>query len=137
MMNTQLHFFVDQKNPSFKVLRAKKLFSEGDMIIDFKMAEECSEPDYMSIDLGSKHVYHPMGRYINHSCEPNAYIDTQKQKLIASKCINPNEEITFNYLVSEREITAPFDCNCSSENCAGRIERKPQKSEVAGIFNIT
>ena len=122
-MDAKLQFLIDQKNPSFKVLRARKLFSEGDIIIDLTVAEECSNPDYMSIDLGSKHVYHPIGRYLNHSCEPNAYIDTQQQKLVANKCINPNDEITFNYLVSERKTTTPFDCDCASENCVGRIEK--------------
>ena len=122
-MKTKLSIFVDQKNSSFKFMRAGKLFSEGDIILDLGMAEECSKPDYMSIDLGSKHVYHPMGRYLNHSCEPNAYIDAQQQKLVANKYINLNDEITFNYLVSERKIVAPFDCNCASENCVGRIEK--------------
>ena len=122
-MDTKLPFFIDQKNPDFKVLRASESFSEGDILIDITTAEERSESDYMTIDLGSKHVYHPIGRYINHSCEPNAYIDAQRQQLIASKSINPNDDITFNYLVSESKITAPFNCDCASKNCVGRIEK--------------
>ncbi len=92
-------------------------------MIDLTTAEEVLEPDYRSIDLGDKHVYHPVARYVNHSCEPNAYVDTQQQKLIANRSINKNDEITFNYLASERQIMAPFDCNCTTEKCMGRIEK--------------
>ena len=122
-MSIEMDFFVDQKTSSCKTLKATKSFLQGEILIDFTTAEEILEPDFRSIDLGNKHVYHPVARYVNHSCEPNAYVDAQQQKLIAQCTINKNDEITFNYLVSERQITAPFDCNCTSAKCVGRIEK--------------
>ena len=122
-MDTRINFFVDQKYPSFHTLRATKSFSPGEILIDLTDAKEVSEPDYMSIDLGNKHVYHPIARYVNHSCEPNAYVDAQQQRLVAKGYIDKNDEITFNYLSSERQITAPFDCLCASGQCLGRIEK--------------
>ncbi|MCD6188473.1 MAG: SET domain-containing protein-lysine N-methyltransferase [Desulfuromusa sp.] len=118
-----MDFFVDLGALSYKTLKAAKSFFQGEILIDLTTAEEVSEPDYRSIDLGDKHVYHPVARYVNHSCEPNAYVDSQQQKLIANSSINKNDEITFNYLASERQIMAPFDCNCASEKCMGRIEK--------------
>ena len=122
-MEINIKFFVDEKYPLFKTLKAAKSFSPGEVLIDLVDAREVSEPDYMSIDLGNKHVYHPIARYVNHSCEPNTYVDAQQQKLIAKSCIDKNDEITFNYLSSERQITAPFDCLCTSSQCVGRIEK--------------
>ncbi len=122
-----MDFFVEQRNISYKTLKAAKSFSQGEILIDLTLAEEVSEPDYRSIDLGHKHVYHPIARYVNHSCEPNAYVDIQQQILVAKYTINKGDEITFNYLASERQIMAPFDCNCSSEKCMGRIEKYLQK----------
>jgi len=122
-MEINIKFFVDEKYPLFKTLKAAKSFSPGEVLIDLVDAKEVSEPDYMSIDLGNKHVYHPIARYVNHSCEPNAYVDAQQQKLIAKSCIDKNDEVTFNYLSSERQITAPFDCLCASSQCVGRIKK--------------
>ncbi len=122
-MDPNIEFFVEQKYPLFKTLKAAKSFLPGVVLIDLADAKEVSAPDYMSIDLGNKHVYHPIARYINHSCEPNAYVDAQQQKLIAKSHIAKNDEITFNYLISERQITAPFDCLCASSQCVGRVEK--------------
>lgn len=118
-----MDFFVARLCHSYHTLKAAKSFSQGEILLDLTSAKEVLVPDYMSIDLGSKHVYHPVARYVNHSCEPNAYVDGQQQKLIAKTDINKNDEITFNYLASERQITAPFDCNCSTDQCVGRIEK--------------
>lgn len=88
-----MDFFVDLGALSYKTLKAAKSFFQGEILIDLTTAEEVSEPDYRSIDLGDKHVYHPIARYVNHSCEPNAYVDSQQQKLIANSSINKNDEI--------------------------------------------
>jgi len=122
-MTDSTNFYIQRRNSSFNALIAKKIFAEGSTLIDLSDAKIVSAPDYMSIDLGDKHVYHPIGRYINHSCEPNAYIEAQQQKLIALKAIDINDEITFNYLISERKITAPFDCSCRSDKCVKRVEK--------------
>lgn len=123
-MSAKIRFIIEQKKPSHKVLKTAKSFSAGEILIDLVGAKVISTPDYMTIDLGDRHVYHPFGRYINHSCEPNAYVDVEQHKLFASCDIEQDDEITFNYLISERQITAPFDCNCGSSNCLGRIETK-------------
>lgn len=116
-------FSIDEKAPSFYRLIAAKIYQKNELLIDLKMAEALPSPDYTSIDLGDKHVHHPFGRYINHSCNPTAYIDIEQKRVVALKSINPGDEITFNYLVSERQIVAPFDCNCGAENCIGRVEK--------------
>jgi hypothetical protein len=120
-MNT--NFLVDDKDNSFKKLKSVKTFTAGDVLMDFSSAQILPEPDYTSIDLHDCHIYHPIGRYINHSCEPTTYVDTKLKQLIANLDIKPDDEITFNYLSSERKIILPFDCVCLSPRCIGRIEK--------------
>ena len=40
-----------------------------------------------------------VGRYVNHSCRPNAEADVKKRKILISaiKTIHPGDEITYNY----------------------------------------
>jgi len=123
MLDKTFSLIVEEKNSSFKILKAGKTFLVGELILDLASAKEVPAPDYLSIDLGDCHVHHPVGRYLNHSCEPNAYIDTQKKQVVAGKNIELGDEITFNYLLTERQIVAPFDCLCASTNCVGRVEK--------------
>lgn len=61
----------------------------------------------------------------NHSCDPNAAIRLNignGARLVAWKCIEAGEEITFDYKVTESKLAEPFDCLCGAKNCRGRIE---------------
>ncbi len=59
--------------------------------------------------------------YINHSCDPNAYVEFKDGRLylIALRDIEIGEEITFNYLTTEYDLNdnEVFICNCKSHNC--------------------
>ena len=123
MITESTLLYVDKKESSFKKLRANMVFQEGDVVIELENAEELPEPDYTTIDLNDRHVYHAVGRYINHSCDPSASVNAERKTIVATRQINPGDEITFNYLISERRIVAPFDCRCGSEKCVGRIEK--------------
>jgi uncharacterized protein len=61
--------------------------------------------------------------YINHSCEPNAFMKTIYGHVLffALRDIQPGEEITIDY-----EITLHPDskkCKCGAESCRGTINR--------------
>ena len=54
--------------------------------------------------------------FINHSCEPNAYMRTvpgNKVAFFALRDIRPGEEITMDY----RDPDHPEVCKCGAENC--------------------
>lgn len=115
-------FQIDNKSPQFKTLKSTKSFSKGDVLIDLNNAEVCQAPDFATIDLHDRHVIHPVARYMNHSCAPTAFIDIARKSIVALKEIHPGDEITFNYLSTERQIVSPFDCECGANNCVGRVE---------------
>ncbi|WP_287521727.1 SET domain-containing protein-lysine N-methyltransferase [Okeania sp. SIO2C2] len=61
-------------------------------------------------------------QYINHSCNPNVFFDTQKKVVIALRNIEIGEEFTFFYPSTEWSMDRGFNCICQSENCLGYIQ---------------
>lgn len=90
-------------------------------------------PTMYSIQLGEdRHLNLPPDRevtqsqnffwkYLNHSCQPNGEIDTSELTFRALRKIDQGEECTFNYLTTEYDMAAPFDCRCGAANCFGLI----------------
>jgi len=69
-----------------------------------------------------------LGHYLNHSCDPNAYIYTVNNKedryieVVAYKEIKKGEEIKVDYAAMEFETTvSQLPCKCGSLRCRGRI----------------
>lgn len=82
---------------------------------------------------------------LNHSCDPNCYINFQTLALIAKKTIKKGEELTFNYHTSEHDMVeqdCSFVCKCNSKNCVGIVkgfrylteERKKEMLAYASPF---
>lgn len=61
------------------------------------------------------------GRYLNHSCDPNARIDFSEWMLLAARPIRAGDEVTFNYLTSEWDMAEPFTCGCRADRCYRHI----------------
>ncbi|CAH0600407.1 unnamed protein product [Chrysodeixis includens] len=74
-------------------------------------------------------VFGNIGRYINHSCEPNCIVTpvrcgspVPKFAIFASTDIEENEELTFNYGLNDdvkQNTTDRTKCLCKSKNCSG------------------
>jgi hypothetical protein len=90
------------------------------MQIDEGVHQECTNPEAVE-------------NFLNHSCEPNGYIDFQNLSFRALRQIKKGEEVTFNYLTTEWDLANKFDCKCGSKKCYGKIKgfryltRKQQK----------
>jgi hypothetical protein len=67
-----------------------------------------------------------LGRYLNHSCEPNAAIRKLNNQvfLVAARQIERGDEIVFDYstTIGDDDIWT-MRCNCGEPSCRGRIER--------------
>jgi SET domain-containing protein len=61
--------------------------------------------------------------YINHSCQPNAYMRYTRGHLIfiALRDIQPGEEITVDYVITHHPDTKR--CRCKAPNCRGTINK--------------
>lgn len=65
--------------------------------------------------------------YINHSCEPNCFVDWNTFDLIAMRDIKKDEEITINYNTFEYDLinmvkNCSFKCLCGSKNCYKEVK---------------
>ncbi len=108
-----------------KSLHAMVEFIPGQIISNFESKEVLDRPNYLTIQISDRQhlILDPeFLQYINHSCDPNIFFDTQKMALIALKDIEIGEELTFFYPSTEWSMARGFDCMCQRENCLGRIQ---------------
>lgn len=122
-----------REHDDFKGIFAKEDIVEDSVIFPLK-GTISTRPTKYTIELGrNKHLTFPAARrgtddldycwqYLNHSCEPNGYINTAERTLRAARNIKRGEQITFNYLTTESAMAVPFNCICRSENCFGLIQ---------------
>ncbi|KAI4190507.1 MAG: hypothetical protein L6R41_000742 [Letrouitia leprolyta] len=72
-----------------------------------------------------------LGRFCNHSCNPNCYVDKWvvgdklRMGIFAERSIKAGEELVFNYNV-DRYGANPQPCYCGEPNCTGFIGGKTQ-----------
>jgi SET domain-containing protein len=72
---------------------------------------------------GGRQVYlgYP-ARFVNHSCEPNAFLRSQdaRNHVVVLKPIRPNEEIVMHYSLN-RSAGTTWRCNCGAARCIGEV----------------
>ncbi|EIW56542.1 SET domain-containing protein [Trametes versicolor FP-101664 SS1] len=77
-----------------------------------------------------------IGRFANHSCNPNCYVakwtvgDHVRMGIFANRTIKQHEELTFNYNVDRYGHDAQI-CYCGEPNCVGFIGGKTQTDLAA------
>jgi len=120
-------------NDGFKGVYAREAILQ-DSVIFFLKGAISTQPTRYTIQLGHRrHLNFPAVRrtndnldyswqYLNHRCEPNGYMNVDERTVCALRDIAPGEEITFNYLTTESEMAAPFNCICGSPACFGFIQ---------------
>lgn len=60
------------------------------------------------------------GDYVNHSCDPNAWVSGQIS-LLARRELRAGEEITFDYATTDASDYDTFECQCGSPLCRGVV----------------
>lgn len=81
-----------------------------------------------------------LGRFCNHSCNPNCYVDKWvvgdklRMGIFAERKIRAGEELVFNYNV-DRYGADPQPCYCAEPNCTGYIGGKTQTERGTKLSN--
>ena len=103
-------------------LVAATSFRKHEVVFELDLGEFHEHPNLRTIELGPhEHVDHPWGRYTNHHCDPTCYVDKSTKTMRAKRDIMIGEEINFNYIESETNISTSFQCKCGSPHCLGQI----------------
>ena len=83
-----------------------------------------------------------LGRFCNHSCNPNCYVDKWvvgdklRMGIFADRPIKAGEELVFNYNV-DRYGANPQPCYCGEPNCTGFIGGKTQTERATKLPQAT
>ena len=105
----------------YGLFAAKRMDCTNYPILNIGIGRKQDDGDFYTIEIDEGHILHPYGRYTNHSCNPSAFVDKSSGYLLSTREIAVDEEITFDYLASETNIKANFECNCGADNCVGKI----------------
>lgn len=142
-------------------LRADKDLSANDFIFEY-IGEVIGEANFrkrmqLYDEQGIKHFYFMsltkgefvdatrrgnLGRFCNHSCNPNCYVDKWvvgdklRMGIFAERKIKAGEELVFNYNV-DRYGAEPQPCYCGEPNCTGFIGGKTQTERATKLSKAT
>lgn len=142
-------------------LRANTNLNQGDFIFQY-LGEVIDEPRFRRRtraydDEGIKHFYFMslnkgefvdatkkgnLGRFCNHSCNPNSYVDKWVvgdklcMGIFAGRNVKAGEELVFNYNV-DRYGADPQPCYCGEPNCTGFIGGKTQTERATKLSDAT
>ena len=79
-----------------------------------------NKPTQTSIQIGpNQHIEDLLGQYVNHSCYPT--VKVVGNNLVAINTIINKDSITFDYNVSEDEMSNPFLCHCCGKKIKGSL----------------
>ncbi|KAI9432731.1 hypothetical protein H4582DRAFT_1820762 [Lactarius indigo] len=140
-------------------LRAAEDMSRDTFIYEY-VGDVVSNPSFIKrmreyAEEGIKHFYFMMlqkdefidatkrggiGRFANHSCNPNCYVakwtigQHVRMGIFANRAIKKHEELTFNYNVDRYGHDAQ-PCYCGEDKCVGFIGGKTQ-TDIAGMDDL-
>jgi hypothetical protein len=103
-----------------KSLHATVALHAGQVFSKFNAGITQSFATYLTVQTGvNTHItlQPEFLQYINHSCAPNVFFDTDVMELVALKELQPGDELTFFYPSTEWEMSQPFVCNCKTPEC--------------------
>ncbi len=112
---------------------AARSFRAGERIRPINVVREITPTAPLREDLGERadHCDYPDGkvvllgapdRYINHSCDPNAYVcyEGEQPFLMAKRDIAEGQEVTCDYNINITAGTA-WPCHCGAARCRGTV----------------
>ena len=103
----------------FKLVRTTETIGEAELVLDLSVGGEvCEAPTRTSIVIApNRHAEHPVGAFINHSCDPSCAV--LGQHLVTLFELPAGTEITFVYTENEGPLASPFTCQDCGEMVVG------------------
>lgn len=104
------------------IKRGKCVLLFSGVTLTFNESLELGDDQCYSLQVDANEYLHldGLGRYVNHSCEPNCGIKDGPM-LVALRDISAGEEITFDYSTTMLERCWEMACECGSPSCRGVV----------------
>lgn len=117
MISTMEKLAIKTEN-KFRSLVSKQDYKKGEVICSMPSENLMDKPNRFTVQIG-RNVHTHVGKLaaLNHSCDPNVILDTEKMVMVARRDIAKGEELSFFYPSTEWEMNAPFICLCGAANC--------------------
>ena len=104
-------------------LVASEALQAGELIVQFTKEEIQEARTWRTMQLDcDKHVRNEFLNYVDHSCEPNALLETDSLSLVAIRGIPERQPVTCFYPGSEVDLARDFPCKCGTANCLRHIK---------------
>ncbi len=102
----------------YKSLTTKRAYKKGEIICPIPTESLYNKPNRFTVQVGrERHVEVKELSSMNHSCNPNTFLDTTRMLVFAARDVAAGEELTFFYPSTEWEMSSPFICLCGATNC--------------------
>ena len=102
----------------FRSLITKQAYARGEIICEIPTEKLFDKANRYTVQIAQdKHTEVGKLSALNHSCDPNVILDTERLLMVARRDIEKGEELSFFYPSTEWEMDAPFICLCGSANC--------------------
>ncbi len=122
-------------------LHSTRVYQPGDVITPFEAASIEPVPGYLTLQVSdNQHIMLSPAflEYVNHSCSPNAFFNTDTFEFTCLKPVQPGDQLTFFYPSTEWEMAQSFTCRCGSFNCLGEIRGASQMpSGILAQYRLT
>ena len=114
---------------------ARRAFAANAVFCPMEFGPVRSQPWRHSIQIAFDQHAEPLPtflRYLNHSCDPNLFIDVRARQVTSLRPIAVGEELTFFYPSTEWRMQSPFPCACGASDCLSQIRGASELS--AGVL---
>ncbi|MCX8019789.1 MAG: SET domain-containing protein-lysine N-methyltransferase [Chitinophagaceae bacterium] len=108
-----------------KGLYSKIPFKKRAVITGFRASKYSATPQRLTLQIAENtHIYlmPEFLQYVNHSCRPNVFFDTENMQVFALRDIAAGEELSFFYPSTEWIMSDPFICCCGNAECLGEMK---------------
>ena len=102
----------------FRSLITKQAYKKGEIICNIPTEKVFDKANRYTVQIAQdRHTEVGKLSALNHSCDPNVILDTERLQMVACRDIEKGEELSFFYPSTEWEMDAPFICLCGASNC--------------------
>ena len=118
LMMVAMDTLVIKTENKFRSLITKQAYTKGEIICEIPTEKLFDKANRYTVQIAQeKHTEVGKLSALNHSCDPNVILDTERLLVVARRDIEKGEELSFFYPSTEWEMDAPFICLCGSSNC--------------------